>query len=88
LLASSSFYILLRHGHRYQGRRVLLGYTAYMFVVVTIWHASATVMWSFPLIGAPAMADSCAPAFVVTKICAALQVLGGDAMLVGIVKRV
>jgi hypothetical protein len=76
VISSISLFTLLRHGRRYSGRRISVVYTTYMLVVVTVWWMlSAFTVSSGRICDPLATLD-------VEKLCIALEILGGNALLV------
>jgi hypothetical protein len=59
-----------------------MAYTVSMSVVTTVWYSAAALMEAGVLIPVPLPPGECRPAYLVSKLCAALQQLGGDALLV------
>jgi hypothetical protein len=82
IISSISLLLLYKHGHGYAGRRTVLIYTTSMSLVTIVWFVSNAFADGAMLLREYSTREQCQPLFLLGKITAALQLLGGDLLLV------
>lgn len=81
-----SLCLLFRYGSQYPGRRLTIAYTTFMTVVVTVWFTTASITITDELMATSLLDLQCQSPNIVAKVSGTLQILGGDALLVRLIR--